>query len=286
MLCACTWILRKLIMTERYAVIGNPVAHSQSPFIHAEFARVENRTIRYERLLAALDRFGDVVNAFVKTGGCGLNVTLPFKGEAYRYATELSARARAAEAVNTLTFRDGKVYGDNTDGVGLVRDIVGNLDFSIAGKHVLILGAGGAVRGVLGPLLEEKPASLTIANRTLIKAEALAHHFATSGSCSAVSYEALTGQHFDIVINGTSTSLNNELPPIPHGLFTARTLAYDMVYSSGLTLFLQRAQAENAGMLADGLGMLVEQAAESYFIWHGVKPETRSVTNMLRELLA
>lgn len=275
-------------MTERYAVIGNPVAHSQSPFIHAEFARADNRSIRYEKLEAALDRFADVVNAFVKTGGCGLNVTLPFKGDAYRYAGELSERARAAEAVNTLTFRDGKVYGDNTDGVGLVRDIIGNLDFPIAGKRVLILGAGGAVRGVLGPLLQEKPASLTIANRTLIKAEALAHHFDALGlgRCEAVGYDRLAGQQFDIVINGTSTSLNNELPPIPHGIFSTRTLAYDMVYSSGLTMFLQRAQAENAGMLADGLGMLVEQAAESYYIWHGVKPETRKVTNMLRELLA
>lgn len=275
-------------MTERYAVIGNPVAHSQSPFIHAEFARADNRSIRYEKLDAALDRFADVVNAFVKTGGCGLNVTLPFKGDAYRYAGELSERARAAEAVNTLTFRDGKIYGDNTDGVGLVRDIIGNLDFPIAGKRVLILGAGGAVRGVLGPLLQEKPASLTIANRTLIKAEALVHHFDAlgMGRCQAVGYDRLAGQQFDIVINGTSTSLNNELPPIPHGIFSTRTLAYDMVYSSGLTMFLQRAQAENAGMLADGLGMLVEQAAESYYIWHGVKPETRKVTNMLRELLA
>ncbi|BEV72024.1 MULTISPECIES: shikimate dehydrogenase [unclassified Paludibacterium] len=275
-------------MTERYAVIGNPVDHSQSPFIHAEFARAENRSIRYERLQAATDRFADVVAAFVKTGGCGLNVTLPFKGDAYRLATELSERARAAEAVNTLTFRDGKVFGDNTDGVGLVRDIVENLDFPIAGKRVLILGAGGAVRGVLGPVLQEKPASVTIANRTLIKAEALVHHFEALGlgRCAASAYEQLAGQHFDIVINGTSTSLHNELPPIPHGIFTTRSLAYDMVYSSGLTLFLQRAQSENAGMLADGLGMLVEQAAESFHIWHGVKPETRKVTNMLRELLA
>ena len=275
-------------MTERYAVIGNPVAHSQSPFIHAEFARAENLSIRYERLHAATDRFVDVVSAFEKTGGCGLNVTLPFKGDAYRYAKELSDRARAAEAVNTLTFRDGKVSGDNTDGVGLVRDIVDNLDFPLRDRSVLILGAGGAVRGVLGPILEEKPSAVTIANRTVIKAEALAHHFEELGfgTCEAVGYDALEGRHFDIVINGTSTSLHNELPPIPHGIFTTRSLAYDMVYSSGLTMFLQRAQSENAGMLADGLGMLVEQAAESFFIWHGVKPETRKVTNMLRELLA
>ncbi|GGY27059.1 shikimate dehydrogenase [Paludibacterium paludis] len=273
-------------MTDRYAVIGNPVAHSQSPMIHAEFARAGGDDIRYEKLFAELDRFRDVVGAFVKTGGSGLNVTLPFKSEAFRMSDELTERASAAEAVNTLTFRDGKVYGDNTDGIGLVRDIVDNMDVSIAGKKVLILGAGGAVRGVLEPLLAEKPAALTIANRTLIKAEALAHHFAPWGECRAVGYGELAGQGFDIVINATSTSLNNELPPIPEGLFNARTLAYDMVYSKGLTPFLRRAQSENAGMLADGLGMLVEQAAESYFIWRGKKPDTRKVTHMLRDLLS
>ena len=273
-------------MTERYAVIGNPVAHSQSPFIHAEFAKAEGLEIDYERLPAPIDAFAETVDAFVAAGGKGLNITLPFKGDAYRYATEISDRARAAEAVNTLTFRDGCVCGDNTDGVGLVRDMVDNLDVEIAGKSVLVLGAGGAVRGVLGPLLQEKPASLLIANRTLIKADKLAHHFAVYGDCKAISYEKLRGKTFDIVINGTSTSLHNALPPIPPGIFSAKTLAYDMVYSRGLTCFLQRAQAEHAGMLADGLGMLVEQAAESFLIWHGVKPETRKVTNMLRELLA
>jgi len=272
-------------MTERYAVIGNPVAHSQSPFIHTEFARADNRSITYERLESAIDRFEAEVAAFINAGGAGLNVTLPFKGEAFRLATDLTERARLAEAVNTLSFRDGRIFGDNTDGVGLVRDIVDNLDFPIAGRSVLVLGAGGAVRGVLGPLLDQRPASLTIANRTLIKADLLARQFSNRAPCRALGYDALAGEHFDIVINGTSTSLNHELPPIPNNLFTARTLAYDMVYSRGLTLFLQRAQAENAGMLADGLGMLVEQAAESYFIWHGVRPDTRKVTNQLREML-
>ncbi|MGR2662783.1 MULTISPECIES: shikimate dehydrogenase [Chromobacterium] len=273
-------------MTDRYAVIGNPVSHSQSPFIHNEFAAATGQDIAYDKLFAELGRFNDVVAEFVAAGGKGLNITLPFKGDAYRFANELTERARAAEAVNTLCFRDGKIYGDNTDGVGLVRDIVDNLDYPIAGAKVLILGAGGAVRGVLEPILEQKPASLTIANRTLIKAEALAHHFAPWGKVEAIGYEQLKGRSFDIVINATSTSLSNELPPIPYGLFTARTLAYDMVYSKGLTPFLQRAQAENAGMLADGLGMLVEQAAESFSIWRGVEPATRKVTNMLREVLA
>ncbi|KIA82113.1 shikimate dehydrogenase [Chromobacterium amazonense] len=273
-------------MTDRYAVIGNPISHSQSPFIHQEFAQATGQDISYEKLFADLGRFKDVVDEFVAHGGKGLNITLPFKSDAYRYAQELTERARAAEAVNTLTFRDGKVYGDNTDGVGLVRDIVENLDYPIQGQRVLILGAGGAVRGVLEPILEQKPASLTIANRTVIKAEALAHHFARYGKVEAVGYDALQGRSFDIIINATSTSLNNEMPPLPRGVFTARTLAYDMVYSSGLTPFLQRAQGENAGMLADGLGMLVEQAAESFAIWRGVQPETRKVTNMLREVLA
>lgn len=273
-------------MSDRYAVIGNPIAHSQSPFIHAEFARAGGEDIVYERLFSELDRFDETVREFVSAGGLGLNVTLPFKGNAYRLSDEVTERARAAEAVNTLTFRDGKIYGDNTDGVGLVRDIITNLDFPIAGQHILILGAGGAVRGVLEPLLAEKPASLTVANRTLIRAEALAHHFAPWGQVEAIGYEELEGRRFDIVINATPTSLSGEMPPIPYGLFGARTLAYDMVYSSGLTPFLQRAQSEGAGMLADGLGMLVEQAAESYAIWRGRHPETRKVTNMLREVLA
>lgn len=277
---------RKLIMTDRYAVIGNPVAHSQSPMIHAEFARATGEAIRYEKLFAELGRFREVVEGFITEGGRGLNVTLPFKGEAYRMSDEVTERARAAEAVNTLTFRDGKVYGDNTDGIGLVRDIVHVMDVQLAGKNVLVLGAGGAVRGVLEPLLEEKPASLTIANRTLIKAEALVHHFAPWGVCQATGYGELAGRAFDVIINATSTSLHNELPPIPAGLFNARSLAYDMVYSKGLTPFLRRAQSENAGMLADGLGMLVEQAAESFFIWRGKRPDTRKVTHMLRELLA
>ncbi len=273
-------------MTDRYAVIGNPVSHSQSPFIHNEFATATGQTLQYEKLFADLGKFDEVVAAFAAAGGKGLNVTLPFKGDAFRFADEVSDHARLAEAVNTLSFRDGKVYGDNTDGVGLVRDIVENLDVPMAGQRVLLLGAGGAVRGVLPSILAEKPASVTIANRTVIKADALAHQFRELGTIVACGYEALAGQQFDIVINGTSTSLSGELPPIPAGIFSGRSLAYDMVYSRGLTPFLRRAQSEHAGMLADGLGMLVEQAAESFRIWRGVQPDTRKVTNMLREVLA
>ena len=273
-------------MSDRYAVIGNPISHSQSPFIHTEFASATEQTLVYEKLFAEIGQFDTVVKAFFAEGGKGLNVTLPFKGDAFRFADEVSEAARLAEAVNTLTLRDGRIYGDNTDGTGLVRDIVENLDVPIAGQRVLLLGAGGAVRGVLQPLLAQNPASLTIANRTVIKAESLANQFRGVGDIEAVGYDALDGRHFDIVINGTSTSLSNELPPIPAGIFTGRSLAYDMVYSRGLTPFLRRAQTENAGMLADGLGMLVEQAAESFRIWRGIQPATRKVTNLLREVLA
>ena len=273
-------------MTDRYAVIGNPISHSQSPFIHAEFAQATGQDMNYEKLFAELGQFEPVVRAFFANGGKGLNVTLPFKGDAFRFADEVTEAARLAEAVNTLTLRDGKIYGDNTDGTGLVRDIVDNLDVPIAGQRVLLLGAGGAVRGVLQPLLAQQPQALTIANRTVIKAESLAHQFRALGDIEALGYDALQGRQFDIVINGTSTSLSNELPPIPAGIFSGRSLAYDMVYSRGLTPFLRRAQSENSGMLADGLGMLVEQAAESFRIWRDIQPATRKVTNMLREVLA
>lgn len=273
-------------MSDRYAVIGNPISHSQSPFIHTEFASATEQNLVYEKLFAEIDQFDAVVKAFFAEGGKGLNVTLPFKGDAFRFADEVTEAARLAEAVNTLTLRDGRIYGDNTDGTGLVRDIVDNLDVPITGQRVLLLGAGGAVRGVLQPLLAQNPAALTIANRTVIKAESLANQFRMVGDIEAVGYDALDGRQFDIVINGTSTSLSNELPPIPAGIFTGRSLAYDMVYSRGLTPFLRRAQTENAGMLADGLGMLVEQAAESFRIWRGIQPATRKVTNLLREVLA
>lgn len=272
-------------MTDQYAVIGNPISHSQSPLIHSEFAKQTGQNIVYDRLSAPLDGFDRVASAFVGQGGKGLNITLPFKGDAFRLAHQLTSRASVCEAVNTLTFKDGVIYGDNTDGVGLVRDIVENLDMPIAGKRVLLLGAGGAVRGVLLPLLEEKPASLTVANRTVEKAQALASQFAPYGAVRAVGYPDLMGEQFDIIINGPSPSLHDELPPIPHGVFAPDALAYDMVYSAGLTPFLKRAQQEKAGMLADGLGMLVEQAAESFFIWRGVKPETRRVMAILREVL-
>ena len=273
-------------MTDQYAVIGNPISHSQSPLIHGEFAKQTGQNLSYDRLFAPLGEFAQVVNTFVAQGGKGLNITLPFKGEAFDLAQVLTPHAQTAAAVNTLMFKDGMIYGDNTDGVGLVDDIVHNLDVTLAGKRVLVLGAGGAVRGVLLPLLEENPAQITVANRTVEKAEALAAQFADYGHIEGVGYPALAGRQFDVVINATSTSLHDELPPIPHGIFAPDRLAYVMVYSAGLTPFLKRAQAEKAAILADGLGMLVEQAAESFLIWRGVKPETRRVMGLLREVLS
>jgi shikimate dehydrogenase len=268
-------------MTLRFAVIGNPVAHSKSPVIHAAFAKSLGMAIQYERLLAPVDGFTDAVDRFREEGGAGANVTLPFKQDAYRYATELSAAARQAQAVNTLSFRFGAVSGDNTDGIGLARDIEHNCGYALAGKRVLIVGAGGAARGVVGPLLATQPAFLAIANRTQAKAEDIAALFAASGKVSALPVEALTGHAFDVVINATSASLGDALPPVPRNVFASGALAYDMVYGKGSTPFLDLARQCGARP-ADGLGMLVEQAAEAFRIWHGVRPETAAVLSSLR----
>ncbi len=262
-------------MRDRYAVVGNPVAHSKSPWIHAEFARATGHELDYERIEAPLDGFERTAEAFRAAGGKGLNVTLPFKEAAFRYCTSVSKRAAAARAVNTLAFGDG-VFGDTTDGVGLVVDLIRNLGLSLADRAVLLMGAGGAAQGVVQALLEAGVARLVIANRTVAKAEALAARFAVTGS----SYEALRGQRFDVLINATSAGLSGEGPGVPAPVLRGATLAYDMVYGRD-TPFLARARS--AGVRScDGLGMLVEQAAESFLIWRGVRPETRSVLERLR----
>lgn len=275
-------------MSDRYAVIGHPVAHSQSPKIHAMFAAQTGQDIVYEKLLAPLDGFAESLRTFIAAGGRGANVTLPFKLEAYEAADEVSERARHARAANTLTFDAGRIHADNTDGVGLVRDIGTNLGVAPEGKRVLLMGAGGAARGVLLPLLEARPAILVIANRTVEKALQLANNNqhqpqAAHTVLSGAGFADLAGHQFDIVINATSSSLSDELPPLPDGLFAAGALAYDMMYGKGLTAFLSYAQAQNAAHLADGLGMLVEQAAESFWIWRGVRPDTGPVMQALRQ---
>ncbi len=263
-------------MTDRYAVFGNPVAHSKSPLIHAAFARQTAQDIRYEAIEAPLDGFPAAVLAFRAAGGCGANVTVPFKEQAHRLATRRSERAEAAGAVNTLKFDGGEILGDNTDGAGLVADLVNNQSFDPVGRRILLLGAGGAARGVALPLLQRRPAELFIANRTADKARQLAARFA----CQGDGLDALAGRRFDLVINATAASLAGELPPLPGDLFAPDALAYDMMYGRD-TPFMAFARACGA-RVADGLGMLVEQAAEAFFVWRGVRPASAPVIARLR----
>ena len=270
-------------MTDRYAVFGNPVAHSRSPRIHQLFARQTRQDISYDKQLVKLDGFTQAARQFFVSGGKGLNITLPFKQEAFAFADQCAARAHQACAVNTLSLQpDGTVLGDNTDGVGLVRDILTNLKWQIKAKKILVLGAGGAVRGVLGPILAERPAAVTLVNRTADRAEALAHDFARLGQVAGGGYELLPGDNFDLVINGTSASLAGELPPLPGGLLSSSVCCYDLVYGAGPTAFISWAAAHGAVHAADGLGMLVEQAAESFSIWRGILPDTKPVLAAIR----
>jgi shikimate dehydrogenase len=267
-------------MTDRYAVVGNPVAHSQSPEIHAEFARQTGQDIAYTRILAPLDGFVQTVQAFRAAGGRGLNVTVPFKPEAFRLATERTARAMAAEAANTLSFEGGRVLGDTTDGPGLVRDIVDNLAVPLAGKRLLLVGAGGAASGVIQALLDTGIAALVLANRTIERARDTAQRF--GGAVQACGFDMLGNARFDVVVNATSASLTGEAPPLAPSVFAPGSLAYDMMYGKGETPFLAAARAAGAARLSDGLGMLVEQAAESFLVWRGVRPQTAPVLAMLR----
>ena len=271
---------------DRYCVFGNPIAHSKSPEIHAAFAAQTGQALTYEKRQAPVDGFADAVRAFIADGGKGANVTVPFKLEAVKLAQALTIRARAAGAVNTLHFTDDGIVGDNTDGAGLVADIVANAGVSIVGKRVLLLGAGGAARGVVLPILEHRPARLVIANRTVATAEALVEQFAALGGdgvVSACGYGDLDGA-FDLVINATSASLSAELPPVPASVFAPGSLAYDMMYAASPTVFLQFA-SQHGARLRDGLGMLVEQAAEAFSLWRGVQPATAGVLQSLRDQL-
>lgn len=265
---------------DRYAVIGNPVAHSRSPQIHAAFARATGQEIEYGRLLAPLDGFAQVVAEFRGGGGCGVNVTVPFKEDAFNLSRMLSNRARAAGAVNTLRFDAEGIFGDNTDGAGLVADLRTNLHVVLKGRRILLVGAGGAARGVLQPLVAEQPALLVIANRSEEKARALAS--AAGGLVRASRFEELRGEAFDVVINATSASLAREVPQLPAKLFLPGAIAYDMMYAKDDTPFMAWARAQRAARIADGLGMLVEQAAESFYVWRGVRPDTAPVLAVLR----
>jgi len=266
---------------DRYAVIGNPIGHSKSPQVHALFAQQTRQVMIYERLLAPLDNFAGAVRDFVAQGGRGANVTVPFKLEAFALAQELTPRAQSAGAVNTLSFSAGRIKGDNTDGIGLVRDIMINAAVPLKGRSVLLLGAGGAARGVILPMIEANIASLVIANRTQNRAQELAQHFSALAVPVSASTFGQLDRTFDVIINATSASLSSDLPPLPDAVFGPDTLAYDMMYSAQPTLFMQHA-AQRGAHVRDGLGMLVEQAAESFQIWRGVRPETASVYQWLR----
>lgn len=277
------------IGVDRYAVIGHPVAHSKSPTIHAAFAKTTGETLRYVHLPAPLDGFEATVRGFIAGGGRGLNVTVPFKMEAFALSDTLSDRARAAGAVNTLKMIDVdgnvRIHGDNTDGAGLVRDIERNLHRSIEGCRVLLLGAGGAARGVIQPLLDCRPQQLTIVNRTTARADELRERFADHAALRACRFDVGTLEPvavpYDIVINATSGSLSGDLPPFGDGTIGPGTLVYDMMYAAEPTVFMRHALALGAAA-HDGLGMLVEQAAESFFLWRGVLPEGQPVLAMLR----
>lgn len=268
-------------MTDRYAVIGNPISHSKSPLIHGLFAEQTGQDMSYEALEAPLDGFAATVQRLRTEGYKGCNVTVPFKFEAYAMCDQLSSRAHEAKAVNTMIFRDGKILGTNTDGGGLLADIENNLGFKLMWKDALLLGAGGAAAGVLWPLFNAG-VGIDIANRTVDKAQVLAKEFKGAGTVYARSYAELAGRKYDLVINATSSGLSNELPPLPDGLFKPGALAYDMMYGRE-TPFMAFARRQGAAIVADGLGMLVEQAAEAFNLWRDIRPDTRPVLEKLRK---
>ncbi len=275
-------------MTDRYGVFGNPIKHSKSPLIHTVFATQTDQDLEYSAYLIPEDGFSEAVDNFLVTGGDGkgLNITVPFKQEAWKKAQWHSDRAKLAGAVNTLYRNEaGQLCGDNTDGLGLVADITRNNGGQIKDKALLILGAGGAVRGVLEPILAHKPARVVVANRTLSRAETLAELFSDYGAIEACSFDQLKGQQFDLVINGTAASLQGEVPPLPDDLLRQGAWCYDMMYGAEITAFNRWAEQHGAEKVLDGLGMLVEQAAESFSIWRGVRPDTSELIQELRHQL-
>ena len=272
--------------TDRYAVFGNPIKHSKSPQIHTLFAEQTGQSLTYTAELAEAGQFDQAIKNFIQNNGKGLNITVPFKQDAWSYATQRSDRAQRAGAVNTLMLQqDGSLFGDTTDGIGLVRDLVQNNNIQIKAKDILLIGAGGAVRGVLEALLEQQPSSLLIANRTRQKAVQLANDFSELGNIMGCGLDEIKNAGFDIVINGTSASLQGDLPPLPDFIFRKNSCSYDMMYAAQATPFMQWSTNNGAAKVFDGLGMLVEQAAESFYIWRGVKPETKPVILNIREQL-
>jgi shikimate dehydrogenase len=269
-------------LPDRYAVIGHPVSHSRSPFIHARFADQTGQQLSYTTIDAAPDAFVQTVRDFFAQGGGGLNITIPHKETAARLADELTPRARRAGAVNTLARRaGGGLLGDNTDGAGLARDLLNNHRVTIAGRRLLLLGAGGAARGVLAPLLGLRPSQLTLVNRNVVRAQQLAAAFGDLGQVNATGYADLGTEPWDVVINATAASIAGELPPLAPGIVSSRSICYDLAYGRDETPFVRWAHQRGVARAMDGLGMLVEQAAESFFVWRGVRPDTASVLSAL-----
>jgi shikimate dehydrogenase len=268
---------------DRYGVMGYPVSHSRSPAIHRLFALQTLQDIQYELLQVAPENLESAIRKFQRAGGKGLNITVPHKSEVPRLCDHLSERASTAGAVNTLTFRQGEVYGENTDGIGLLRDLTINLGVTLEGSNILILGAGGATRGIVGPLLEMQPESIRIANRTLDKAQALADHFSRFGSVSACRFDVVpVSEGYDLVINATSAGLKGDAPPYPEAAVSNHTVCYDLSYGLKPTPFSVWAREHGAARSVTGWGMLVEQAAESFHIWRGVRPETAPVLKQVK----
>jgi shikimate dehydrogenase len=271
-------------MSDAYAVIGNPITHSKSPLIHTEFSKQTKQDIHYEAIFVPLNGFTEAIKLFQQNDGKGMNVTIPFKFDAYKISTQLTEQAEAAQAVNTLLFDGNEIYGHNTDGTGLIRDIITNFGFTITAKRILLCGAGGAASGIILPLLKQKPSTLVISNRTVQKAYKLQNQFSSYNNIIVSgNNEDIAGKEFDLVINATSTSLIGKSPLLPKGIFATGSLAYDLMYGNEKTHFLQLAQKEGAEYLSDGVGMLVEQAAESFFLWRGIRPETKELIKTLRE---
>ncbi len=265
-----------------YAVMGNPIEHSLSPLIHQAFAKQCQQVINFEKRLVDNDHFPQAIQAFINEGGKGLSITLPFKQRAYNLVDEVNEFAQKARAVNNIIIsQEKKLIGVNTDGIGLVNDIQNNLNVSLNNKNILIMGAGGAVRGALQPILNTQPKEIIIANRTVEKAELLALEFSKEGDVTGCGYQDLIGKRFDIIINGTAASIANELPPLPNQTIPP-TLCYDMMYSKHGTPFLEWAKRQNTKQLADGIGMLIEQGAEIFFLWRGVKPDTAPLLKVYR----
>jgi shikimate dehydrogenase len=275
---------RQQPMDDYYAVMGNPIAHSKSPLIHGMFAEQTGQRLLYDALLVNEKNFAAAVARFLMKGGKGLNITVPFKEEAWKIVDELSDRALRAGAVNTLMMREqGELFGDNTDGVGLVRDLTHNLGLDLKDRTILVLGAGGAARGVLAPLLERHPTRLHVANRTAERAVALAESFADLGNVSAGGLDDIPALHYDLIINATTCSLGGKVPELPEGLIRPDTWCYDMMYANEPTAFMRYAEQQGSLHTRDGLGMLVEQAAEAFRLWRGVMPDTAPVIAALRK---